>query len=517
MTLNPRTPPPDGLFQALLEQLPLDVQIHRLSDEGSLTCVYSRGALPAPSDEGARGDDLDAAASALAQVARTGEGRELGTLEVHRQDGRRALVRELLIPLPGGHVARVAQEVAAPTTDGGLERGGDRWQAIFQTSRTALCIGDEHGRLSVVNPAFEALYGYGPGQMDGMAISALFTEAEREEIAKIGARTQREGWHRFESTHVRRDGTTIPVLVELTSLGGIPEGQGQRFAAVHDISELVEARQAIQEQSEALRRANGQLQRSNVELQRFAYIASHDLQEPLRTVSSFCQLIQRDTRGQLDERSDRWFEFVVDGVARMQQLIVDLLAFSRLESRALKREPVELDRVVKQAMLLLKDAIAGREDKFVVGALPTLTGDTAMLLQLMQNLISNAVKFSPDGLDVHIDAERIDGAWRVAIRDQGIGIKETFLEDAFEIFKRLEPRRKYAGTGIGLAICRKVVERHGGRIWVESTRGEGSTFFFELPDATEDQRSGLALEGGADAALLGSLAEGDAGSKAQES
>ncbi len=225
-----------------------------------------------------------------------------------------------------------------------------------------------------------------------------------------------------------------------------------------------------------------ELARSNAELQQFAYVASHDLQEPLRMVASYTQLLARRYRGRLDADADDFIAFAVDGVTRMQTLINDLLAYSRVGTRA--REPVEVEteRVVADVLANLRTELERTGTRTHVGRLPRVRGDAGQLGQLFQNLVANAVKFRGEAPpEVHIDAEPGDGEWTFVVRDNGIGIAPEFHERVFIIFQRLHTRDESPGNGIGLAICKKIVERHGGRIWIESGPGTGAAFHFTLP------------------------------------
>jgi signal transduction histidine kinase len=224
--------------------------------------------------------------------------------------------------------------------------------------------------------------------------------------------------------------------------------------------------------------------RSNRDLEAFAYVASHDLQEPLRSMSSFMQLLARRYEGQFDERADEYIAFAVEATRRMQGLINDLLQYSRVGRRRLQRGPVDLGDVVAQAQQALAHAIAEADARIEVEPLPVVHADPSQLAQVIINLVANAVKFHRDHPPlVQVRAEREDAAWRVVVEDDGIGIPPEQAPRVFEMFKRLHAREEYPGTGIGLAICQKVVERHGGTLAVEPRPGGGSRFSFTIPDA----------------------------------
>ncbi|HEX2066023.1 MAG TPA: ATP-binding protein [Candidatus Thermoplasmatota archaeon] len=233
-------------------------------------------------------------------------------------------------------------------------------------------------------------------------------------------------------------------------------------------------------------RAAVELERSNRELAQFAYVASHDLQEPLRMVASYTQLLQRRYQGKLDRDADEFIGYAVGGAVRMQTLINDLLTYSRVSTVNRPMGPVQMDAVLETVRLNLKLAIEEAGATVTADPLPEVEGDRSQLVQLLQNLVGNALKFRAKGRPcaVHVGAAQAGGVWTVQVRDNGIGIERQYFDRLFVIFQRLHARDEYEGTGIGLAVCKKIVERHGGRIWVESEPGKGSTFSFTLPART---------------------------------
>jgi light-regulated signal transduction histidine kinase (bacteriophytochrome) len=224
------------------------------------------------------------------------------------------------------------------------------------------------------------------------------------------------------------------------------------------------------------------LQQSNRELERFAYVASHDLQEPLRMVASYTQLLERRYKGQLDERADKYIYYAIDGAKRMQDLINDLLDFSRISTRGEKFTKTDINLVLENIINSLSVRIKETDAHIKIGKMPVINADSAQIERLFLNLISNALKFmKPDEQPlIEIEAETQDGSWLFRVKDNGIGIDKKFSEKVFVIFQRLHGANQYKGTGIGLAICKRIVQRHEGKIWFESEENKGTTFYFTL-------------------------------------
>ena len=244
-----------------------------------------------------------------------------------------------------------------------------------------------------------------------------------------------------------------------------------------DVTERVLVEKTLAVQAEELRR-------SNIELRRFAYVASHDLQEPLRTVASFTRLLQQRYAGRLDAEADEMIDFAVDGAGRMQALIESLLSYFRVDRRELVIGPVDSHRVLQEALKDLHVALGETGAMVTASTLPVVYADSSLLGELFQNLIGNAVKYrSARSARVRIAAVRSGLFWRFAVWDNGIGIDRRHHDRVFEIFQRLHTREEFEGMGIGLAICKKIVERHGGRIWIDSTAGHGAAFYFTMPAA----------------------------------
>jgi len=240
-------------------------------------------------------------------------------------------------------------------------------------------------------------------------------------------------------------------------------------------------------QREQILKLNGTLSRSNADLEQFAYVASHDLQEPLRMVATYTELLSEHFKGALDEKAEKYIHYAVDGAKRMQQLVKELLAYSRVDTQGQKPTPIKSGIVVKNVLDGLKMAIEENRAEIVCDELPVVRADTVQLAQVFQNLIGNALKFHDERpLQIHIGAERNDDKWAFRVADNGIGIDKQYADVVFQMFQRLHERGRYDGSGIGLAIAKKIVERHGGRIWFDSELKKGSTFYFTMPAVQGD-------------------------------
>jgi PAS domain S-box-containing protein len=247
------------------------------------------------------------------------------------------------------------------------------------------------------------------------------------------------------------------------------------FAAIFD--NITDRKRAEDE----LKKRTEELASSNAELEQFVYIASHYLQEPLRTVSNFSQLLAKRYKGKLDAKADQSIGFIVDGTTRMQEMIDDLLEYSRVSTRTKSFEPTDCETVLDQALDNLKEAVEGSDPLVTHDPMPTVMADASQLVQLFQNLLSNAIKFRKEKPRITVSAVQRGNEWLFSVKDNGIGIAPEFMDYIFKMFEREHANVEYPGTGVGLAICKKIVERHGGRIWVESEIGKGSTFYFTIP------------------------------------
>jgi signal transduction histidine kinase len=302
-------------------------------------------------------------------------------------------------------------------------------------------------------------------------------------------------WNGMETVDVlRRKGLDIPVVLVSGSLGELKaveciKGGIADYVLKDHLPRLSQAvRRALREKRlrEEHRKSQEELARSNRDLEQFAYVASHDLQEPLRMVATYTQLLAERYQGKLDVNADKYIHYAVDGALRMQTLVQDLLAFSRVGRQGNDFKLVDCNEIVQAALKNLHASIHESGAEIVCGDLPLLVGDSSQLAQLLQNLIGNAIKFrGSERPMIRVNAEQQGRDWVFSVADNGIGIAEEYADVVFVIFKRLHGREEYPGSGIGLAICKKIVEQHGGRIWVESQLGRGSSFKFTLPAQQE--------------------------------
>jgi len=275
------------------------------------------------------------------------------------------------------------------------------------------------------------------------------------------------------------DGKVLGLLGLTNKPGGFTENDSRMATAFSGLTAIALTQKKAEEE---LKQLAEELKRSNEDLNRFASAAAHDLQEPLRGIEGFIKLLEKRYKGKLDEKADEYIDYVVDDVMRMQMLIKDLLLYSRVSAKGKVFSPANCSVVLEQALSNIRTALEESGAAVTYDPLPTVMGDEGQLISLFQNLIGNAIKFrSLEPLKIHVSAKREGNEWIVSVRDTGIGIDPKQAERIFVIFQRLHTRQEYPGTGIGLAICKRIVERHGGRIWVESEPGMGTTFYFTIP------------------------------------
>lgn len=275
--------------------------------------------------------------------------------------------------------------------------------------------------------------------------------------------------------------------IQQTTVNAIPTDDGNGYYAlmsIQDITDLTDRIHIYQEELKKRKSIQRELERSNAELENFAYLASHDLQEPLRMVTSFTQMLGQRYKDKLDADANQIIDFAVDGAMRMQSLIQDLLVYSRVGTQGKSFEPTDCEEVLDTALSNLQLLIEETNTNICRDPLPNVMADQSQLIQLFQNILNNAIKYrSKEPPNIEIDVRSEDGYWLFSIKDNGIGISQQYFERIFRIFQRLHTRQEYPGTGIGLAICQKIIQRHQGKIWLESELGKGSTFYFTIPQS----------------------------------
>ncbi len=371
-------------------------------------------------------------------------------------------------------------------TDDAVRASDQKFRAVMDSAPDALLITNDKGRVQMANVQAEKLFGYSRSEFTDRDLSTMLVGrvVSGDELVKEGPtdrlaedrafRDLRSVGAKFDG--VRKDLSSFPL-----DLSRSPLEVGNERLVITAIRDRTDRENA----EEAMRKFSLDLARSNAELERFAYVASHDLQEPLRMVSSYTQLLSKRYKGKLDSNADEFISFAVDGASRMQKLINDLLALSRVGTQAKPSEPVDTAATLARVLSDMQPTIEAAEATVVKpDHLPTVMADGTQIHQLFQNLVGNALKFKGEAaprVEVAVEPVENNAFWQFSFRDNGIGIEPQYFERIFVIFQRLHSKESYPGTGIGLAICKKIVERHGGRLWVESKVGEGTTFFFTLP------------------------------------
>ena len=355
-----------------------------------------------------------------------------------------------------------------------LRQSEERFRLMFEGhGAPMLLIEPDSGQIIDANEAAARFYEYSRQQLRAMHIDQI-NQLPAEEVAADRRKAVELGKNLFVFPHRLAGGDVrwVEVYSSPVAIQGVP----MLFSIVHDIT-------ARRQAEEALTQRTAQLARSNEDLQQFAYASSHDLQEPLRMVSGFLKLLEDRYGPLLDDKARQYIGFAVEGATRMSQLIRDLLEFSRVERQGGPMEPTDPNQALNEALANLRSAAQEAGASIASDELPIVLADRSQLMLLFQNLVSNAVKFrSADRpCRVHVGVRKADDKWEFSVRDNGIGIPADSFDRIFALFQRLHTREEYAGTGIGLAICKKIVERHGGRIWVESRLGEGASFLLTLP------------------------------------
>jgi PAS domain S-box-containing protein len=357
-------------------------------------------------------------------------------------------------------------------------RSEARYRGLLEAAPDGMVVVNREGEIVLLNVQAEKQFGYRRDELVGQAVTNIIPEGFAERLIADALRSSEDALAQQMGTGIelsgrRKDGSRFPIEIMLSPL---ESDEGLLVtAAIRDTTTRKEA-EAL------LLKKVAELNRSNEELGQFASIASHDLQEPLRMVASYTQLLSRRYKGKLDADADVFIAFAVDGASRMQRLIKDLLAFSRIGTKGKELLDTPSEQALQQALINLRGAIEASGALVTHDPLPVVPADGMQLVQLFQNLVGNAIKYRRAGAPrVHVSAARdTAGQWMFSVQDHGLGIEPQYFEKIFGMFQRLHKREEFDGTGIGLAICKKIVERHGGSISVESRLGQGSTFRFSL-------------------------------------
>lgn len=376
------------------------------------------------------------------------------------------------------------------TSLGEIQKSEKRISALFEAATEGIIISDMDGKIVMVNKKAEKLFGYSRKELIGQQIEVLIPE-------RFKTRHQHHRRQYYDHPEPRpmgqglnlhalpKDGQKFPVEI---SLNYFETDEGKFVISyIVDISQRKIAENKLIKAHKELKQKAIELKQSNEELEQFAYVASHDLQEPLRMVASYTQLLARRYKDKLDEDANDFINYAVDGAERMQQLLNDLLQFSRVGTRAKPFKKIETKQAIADALQNLERLIEENEAKITIASeLPTLSVDKLQLTQLFQNLIHNAIKFKgEDRPKIRIGATEHKKSWEFSVSDNGMGIDPKYQDRIFVIFQRLHNREAYDGSGIGLAICKKIVERHGGKIWIDSTPGKGTTIYFTIAKGLE--------------------------------
>jgi PAS domain S-box-containing protein len=383
----------------------------------------------------------------------------------------------------GTLVASAIRDVSARKQGEDARRASElKFRGILESAPDAMVIADEQGRIVLVNAESERLFGYPRDELIGQLVDMLVPDRSRERhpqhrqryTAHPRTRSMGEG---SELSGRRKDGSEFPIEIMLSPLVS-PEGT-LVTAAIRDITGRKSAELH-------LLKTIGELKRSNAELEHFAYVASHDLQEPLRMVASYTQLLAKRYAGRLDADADEFIAYAVEGSNRMQTMIQDLLAYLRAGASSEPARKIPSEGALQAAIANLRVSIEESGAVVTHDSLPVIATDNTQLTQIFQNLLGNGIKYH--GAEVphlHVAARHGSDEWIFSVRDNGLGIDAKYFERIFVLFQRLHARNEFSGTGIGLAVCKKMLERLGGKIWVESQLGQGSTFFFSLPESVQ--------------------------------
>jgi PAS domain S-box-containing protein len=485
----------EGRYRGLLEAAPDAMVVVNVAGEIVLLNVraekefgYSRDELlgqkvkniiPEGFAERIIADGTRSAAEALAQQIGTGI-----ELIGRREDGSEFPIELMLSPLESAEgilvTAAIRDISVRKAAETHLAQMEGRYRGLLEAAPDAMVVVNVAGEIVLLNVRAEKEFGYSRDELLGQKVKNIIPEGFAERLIADGTRSAAEALAQQIGTGIeligrRKDGSEFPIEIMLSPLEST-EGI-LVTAAIRDIS-------VRKKSDEHLVKTVGELKRSNDELQQFAYVSSHDLQEPLRMVSSYTQLLAKRYKGRLDSDADEFIAFAVDGCDRMQGLIQDLLVYSRAGSNGKALREISGENALKVALANLRTAVEQSGALVTHDALPAIKTDETQLTQIFQNLVGNAIKYRrAESPQVHVSASKNGGnEWIFSVRDNGLGIDPQYFDRIFILFQRLHGRDEFEGTGIGLAICKKILERLGGRIWVESQPEKGSTFYFALPE-----------------------------------
>ena len=488
----------EGRYRGLLEAAPDAMVVVNVSGEIVLLNVqaekqfgYSRDELigqqvkniiPEGFAERLIADGTRTAAEALAQQIGTGI-----ELIARRKDGTEFPIEIMLSPLESAEgilvTAAIRDISVRKDAETHLAQMEGRYRGLLEAAPDAMVVVNPGGEIVLLNVQAEKQFGYSRDELVGQQVKNIIPEGFAERLIADGTRSAAQALAQQIGTGIeiiarRKDGTEFPIEIMLSPL---ESAEGVLVtAAIRNITERKKS-------EEHLVKTVGELKRSNDELQQFAYVSSHDLQEPLRMVTSYTQLLAGRYKGRLDSDADEFIAFAVDGCNRMQGLIKDLLAYSRAGTNGKVLREVSAENALKEALANLRATIDQSSAVVTHDALPAIRTDEMQLTQVFQNLVGNAIKYHGTEVPrVHVSATKNGGnEWTFSVRDNGLGIDPQYFDRIFILFQRLHGRDEFEGTGIGLAICKKILERLGGRIWVESQPEKGSTFYFALPETME--------------------------------
>src|SRR6202041_1992373 len=404
-----------------------------------------------------------------------------------RKDGTQFPIEIMLSPLESAEgilvTAAIRDISKRKDAEAHLAQMEGRYRGLLEAAPDAMVVVNKGGEIVLLNVQAEKQFGYSRDELVGQKVKNIIPEGFAERLIADDLRSAADALAQQIGTGIelsgrRKDGSEFPIEIMLSPL---ESAEGILVtAAIRDITERKRS-------EEHLVKTVGELKRSNDELQQFAYVSSHDLQEPLRMVTSYTQLLAGRYKGRLDSDADEFIAFAVDGCNRMQGLIRDLLAYSRAGTNGKALHEVSVENALKEALANLRATIDQSGAVVTHDALPAIWADETQLTQVFQNLVGNAIKYHGTEVPhVHVSATKNGGnEWTFSVRDNGLGIDPQYFDRIFIIFQRLHGRDEFEGTGIGLAICKKILERLGGRIWVESQPEKGSTFYFALPETME--------------------------------